>query len=79
MNVGEVGVIRSLCPSVSGIENRLNALGFARGNTVMCTMKSPLGDPHAYLIKGSVIALRKSEAEAVTVCADEDTGDGHEE
>ncbi len=79
MNVGETGVIKRLCPSGGGIENRLEALGFARGNTVMCTMKSLLGDPHAYLIKGSVIALRKCDAETVTVCANENTGDGHEE
>ena len=37
-------------------------LGFTEGSIVKTVRKSPLGDPTAYLIRGSIIALRQEEA-----------------
>ena len=57
--------------SQGGIRRRLRDMGLVEGAEVECLMKSPLGDPVAYLIKGAVIALRREDAAAVTV---EDAG-----
>ena len=54
------------CAAVCGIvaeesmARRLMDIGMVQGTEVECLMKSPLGDPAAYLIKGAVIALRRS-------------------
>jgi len=40
---------------------------FLEGARVECIMKSPLGDPVAYLVKGAVIALRREDAASITV------------
>ena len=44
---------------------RLMDLGLIRGTRVTCLAKSPAGDPVAYLIRGSVIALRGRDARGV--------------
>jgi len=49
------------------MESRLRALGFMGGERVSKTMESPLGDPSAYLIKGSVIALRSHDAAGILI------------
>ena len=46
---------------------RLMDIGMVQGTEVKCLMKSPLGDPAAYLIKGAVIALRREDAGTVLV------------
>ena len=53
--------------SQGGIRRRLRDMGLVEGAEVECLMKSPLGDPVAYLIKGAVIALRREDAASVTV------------
>ncbi len=49
------------------IRRRLRDIGLVEGTHVECLMKSPLGDPTAYLIKGAVIALRQEDAASVAV------------
>lgn len=51
------------CPML----RRFQDLGLIEGTLVRCLYKSPLGDPKAYLIRGAVIALRKSDADTVAV------------
>lgn len=46
---------------------RFQDLGLIQGTMVECLGASPLGDPCAYLIRGAVIALRRSDASAVAV------------
>lgn len=46
---------------------RLLDLGFIPGTTVMAKRKSPSGDPIAYLIRGTLLALRKEETDLITV------------
>ena len=53
--------------SQGGMRRRLRDIGLVEGAQVECLMKSPLGDPVAYLIKGAVIALRREDAASVTV------------
>ena len=67
---GDTAVISNMLAQGS-IRRRLRDIGLVEGAEVECLMKSPLGDPVAYLIKGAVIALRREDAAAVTV---EDAG-----
>lgn len=57
------------------IKRRLLDLGFSRGSEVKCLGKSPLGEPTAYWIRGTVIALRKEEAEGIQISSPEETED----
>ncbi len=51
----------------SPISERLKELGFTAGTSVVCRCRSFSGDPAAYYVKGTVIALRKEDAAAISV------------
>jgi ferrous iron transport protein A len=52
----------------SGAERRrLMDLGVLPGIVVRNVRRSPLGDPTAYLVRGSVIVLRRSQARGINV------------
>ncbi len=46
---------------------RLLDLGFVKGAQVSIDLLNPLGEPHAYLIKGTSIALRKNQASKILI------------
>lgn len=46
---------------------RLLDLGLIPGTTITARRKSPSGDPTAYLIRGTILALRKEETNLVKV------------
>lgn len=48
---------------------RLLDLGFTPGALVTCLFSAPSGDPRAYEVRGSVIALRREDAAQMTVRA----------
>ena len=47
------------------MERRLTDLGLIPGTRVTCTAQSPAGDPRAYLIRGTLIALRNADADRI--------------
>ena len=49
------------------LSKRLYDLGFVSGTRVECAASAPFGGPNAYLIRGSLIALRRSDAKAVKI------------
>lgn len=49
------------------IKRRLMDLGMLKGTKVECVGISPLGDPKAFLIRGSVIALRREESSKINI------------
>jgi len=49
------------------MRRRLQDIGLVEGTRVLCVLKSPGGDPAAYLIRGAVIALRAEDADTVFV------------
>ncbi len=66
-------IISSL--SIQGdLRRRIQDLGFSPGNTVTALFRSPLGDPTAYRVFDTVIALRKKEAKhiGITILEKED-------
>lgn len=46
---------------------RLMDLGLLPGTEIVAAMASPLGDPVAYRVRGSMIALRREQARTVVV------------
>lgn len=46
---------------------RMLDLGIVNGTTIEALQKSPSGDPVAYFIRGTVIALRKEDANKIIV------------
>ena len=70
MKTGQRGRIRYL-NNEGNMRKRLMEIGFITGSEIECVLQSPLGDPCAYLVKGSLIALRKEEASRIFVdCED---------
>lgn len=49
------------------MKQRLLDIGFVQGTRIECAFRSPFGDPIAYFIKGTAIALRKIDAREITV------------
>lgn len=51
----------------SNIKRRLEDLGIISGTLITCTAKSPLGDPSAYRVRQTIIALRKQDARHIII------------
>jgi len=49
------------------LRRRLMDLGIIPGTAVECIRKGPSGDPTAYIIRGTTIALRKEDAAKISV------------
>ena len=49
------------------MKRRLFDMGFVPGALVECVQIAPFGDPKAYLIKNTVIALRSEDSEKISV------------
>ena len=65
---GQCARVLQLSQSCRGLERRrLMDLGLVAGTVVRAEMRSPGGDPTAYRIRGSLIALRKSQAETIRI------------
>ena len=66
LSVGEKGRIVAVT-NEGAIRRRLMDIGFTEGTRVTCLNRSPLGDPTAFTVKGSVIALRREDAAGIYV------------
>lgn len=66
LSPGQTAVVHSLC-ATDGMRRRLQDFGLIEGTPVECAFHSPLGDPTAYLIRGTLVALRQSDAVMVWV------------
>lgn len=63
---GEKAVIVNM--NIDGVmRRRLLDLGFIKGAFVICLRRSPLGDPVAFQVSNTVIALRESESTKIIV------------
>ncbi|HMQ81107.1 MAG TPA: FeoA family protein, partial [Ignavibacteria bacterium] len=68
MKIGDTALITSVgddCLDVHCHCLRLMELGFTPGQEVTVMAKSPFKDPVAVSVRGTIIALRKSEAECI--------------
>lgn len=65
---GEKGTVDHISPACRGIQlRRLLDLGFVPGTVVETELRSPSGEPTAYRVRGSLIALRKQQAGQICV------------
>jgi len=64
LRVGQTGVMRSIF-ATGMVRNRLLDLGFLPGTQVTVVRRAPLGDPTAYRVRGTVLALRHEDASRV--------------
>lgn len=67
--MNEIGRVINLNVN-NNLKRRLLDLGLTRGTEIKKLYKSPLNDPCAYLIRGSVIALRGEDAKNISVFYD---------
>jgi Fe2+ transport system protein FeoA len=66
LKAGRTATIRSL--SCQGaIRYRLMDLGILPGTQIEVEMRSPLGDPTAYRVRGAVIAIRNKQAKQIEI------------
>ena len=63
---GQSASVRSVC-AADGMHRRLRDLGLVENTRVVCLGRSPMGDPSAYLIRGTVIALRRCDCCGIRV------------
>ena len=61
---GEYGIVEDITKN-SKLRQRLLDLGFIPGTEILCVIKSPLGDPTAYFVRGALIALRCQDSENI--------------
>lgn len=66
LDVGEIATVSGIFAEKE-MRQRLEDLGIVEGTQIKCLMKSPLGDPTAFLIRGSVIALRREDSKNIGV------------
>ncbi len=65
---GELGKILNILPECKGAERRrFMDLGIVPGTVVAAEFTSPGGDPTAYLVRHSLIALRKEQADYIMI------------
>jgi ferrous iron transport protein A len=63
---GEHGTILRITAE-PGLKMHLMELGFVAGSPIAFLMSTPFGDPNIYALRGTSIALRKSEAKCIRV------------
>ena len=50
-----------------GIERRLLDMGLINGTNIEPILVSPSGDPRAFLVRGTIIAIRKEDAKDIKI------------
>ena len=66
IDCGQKAVIKHLL-SEGSIRRRLLDLGFAENAEVKCLGKAPSGNPRAFLIRGTVVALRIKDCQNIII------------
>ncbi len=69
LNIGESSCVKNI-KLKNSLKNRLNDIGCVNGTEISCVFKSPSGDPTAYLVRGSIIAIRKRDSRKIEICED---------
>lgn len=68
LKMGETAIIASISKEIRGeSRRRLLDLGFVKDTPIKIDLKSPLGNPNAYLVKGTSIAVRNDQASKILI------------
>ncbi len=66
LNTDETGRVKSL--NIKGsMRRRMQDMGIIEGTLIKCLFRAPFGDPAAYEIRGTVIALRSEDSDKVLI------------
>lgn len=66
LQMGQIATVTTL--NSTGLNRRrLLDLGILPGTAITVEMRSPLGDPTAYRVRGSVIALRREQSREIEI------------
>ncbi len=66
LKINDIGFIKEL-NCADGVKRRLLDLGLIKGTKIMPIFVSPSGDPTAFEIRGSVIAIRVEDTKLITL------------
>ena len=55
-----------------GLKQRLRDIGFIKGTEVQFLHSSPTGDPRAYKLKNTIVALRNGDAKNIIITKQSD-------
>lgn len=66
LKIGETALVIDINTDIC-LKQRLRDIGLIKGSEIKALHSSPSGNPRAYLIKGSVIALRNCDAQKIIV------------
>lgn len=66
IKVGDKVIIKKVNAN-DNIKRRLLDIGLIEGTKVECILKSFFNDPLAYLIRGTIIAIRKEDSDKILV------------
>ncbi len=66
LNINNQGIIKNL-NCMDNIRRRLLDLGIIQGTKIMPVLQSPLNDPIAYEVRGSIIALRNEDSSTIEI------------
>ncbi len=71
LKLGEKATITGISPACRGLERRrFLDLGILPGTQIEVDLGSPSGDPMAYRVRGTLIALRKEQADMINISRD---------
>ena len=66
LKIGSQAKIKEInCSEV--VKRRMMDLGIVKGTPIKAILKSPSGNPKAYEVRGSVIAIRSEEARRIKI------------
>ena len=66
LNINKIAKIENIyCEN--NIKRRMMDLGIVKGTKIKAILKSPSGNPKAYEVRGSVIAIRNEDAKLVEI------------
>lgn len=65
LRLGDIAIVTGLAQT--SMKRRLQDLGLIEGTRVTCIGISPLGDPKAFAVRGTVIAIRATDSRHITV------------
>lgn len=67
LQLNENGIIHEI-KCEGNIKRRLLDLGLVKGTNIIPVLVSPSKDPRAFQVRGTIIAIRKEDAEKIKVC-----------
>ncbi|AQP53359.1 hypothetical protein CBF34_04895 [Vagococcus penaei] len=67
LTLNQTGIIKNISHPDSGMQRRLYDMGFYIGTPIKKILISPTGDPIAYRLRGTTIALRNADAQYIDI------------